>query len=68
MTSADFGVADYGSVVILFAHTPEARAWVDENLASDRATFAGGVAIEARCITGIVDAALADNLTVEWQP
>ncbi len=60
----DFELADHGSVCILFALTPAASEWVEDNLPADRATWGiNGSAIEARCVgpilQGIIDSGLA---------
>ena len=68
MTSNDFTVSDHGSIVLFIPLTPAAREWVQEHIPEDAATFAGGIAVEARCIGDIVDGAIADGLVVGWQP
>ena len=58
----DFTVQDGGSVFILRAHTDVAREWIDQHV-GDHQTFGGGVVVEHRYISDIVEGMQADGLT-----
>lgn len=64
---ADFAIRDEGSVVLLWAISDEAMAWVEDHLPADRQTFGGAVAIEHRyapaIIAGMADDGLVGRIT-----
>jgi len=62
----DFYVQDHGSLFLLTAWTPEARAWIDEHLPDDVMTFgANTVVVESRYVEPIVLGIIADGLSVK---
>ncbi len=64
-TDVDFTVQNHGTIFLLCPATPEAEAWVEENLPEDRMTWAGrDVVIEHRFICSIVDGIQSDGLVV----
>ena len=65
----DFTYADHGSIVILTAHTPEARAWADEHLPHPEGweLVGGGRAIEWRCFPPIANSILDDGLAIDTE-
>ena len=62
----DFDVANHGSILILTAQTPAARAWTDKHLPDDAMTFGQfGTVVEPRYIIDICAGIRDDGLTVE---
>ena len=59
----DFDVVDGGSVVLLIPNTPEAEAWVSENLPEDAPTLGKGFGVERRYIGAILNGLTEDGLT-----
>jgi hypothetical protein len=63
--AADFSVANHGSVLILYALTDAARAWVDEHIPEDAMTWGhNGTVVEPRYIANIVEGIRAAGLEV----
>ena len=60
---ADFGVQDEGTICILNLYSQAAKDWAEEHLPEDRMTWCGGVVVEHRYISDIVDGMLAEGLT-----
>jgi hypothetical protein len=62
----DFKIDHHGSIVILFAQTDEARAWVDEHLPAERMTWGcHGTVIEPRYIADIMAGIADEGLTID---
>lgn len=61
---ADFHFTNHGSIAVLVALTPEAQAWVDDNVAADAVHWAGGVVIDKRLVAEVVENIAADGLTI----
>jgi hypothetical protein len=67
--TADFSLDHHGSIVILFAHTDAARAWVEEHVSENRTMWGqDGIVVEPRYIADIVAGITEDGLTVERGP
>lgn len=60
----DFDLHDHGSVVVLVPRSAAAVEWRAEHLPEDAMEWAGGVAIERRCVPDILDGIAGDGLTV----
>lgn len=61
----DFLINDHGSIVILVPQTDAAKAWVTEHITDPETQhFGGGVVIEPRYLSAIVEGAIEDGLTV----
>ena len=64
--TADFLIADYGTVCILTAQTEAARAWTTENLPDDRQTFGPcGTVVEPRYLPDILAGIESAELTLD---
>jgi hypothetical protein len=61
--SADFRLADHGSICLLYPLTPAAREWAAEHLPTDAFWCGAGMVIEPRYVAPIVDGIQADGLT-----
>lgn len=64
VSQTDFTVQNAGSILILYAETPEAEAWVEDHLPDDAQHWAGGVVIEPRYFDPIAVGIEADGLTI----
>ena len=64
-TQCDFWVQNHGSLFLLIPQTEAASDWVEENLPEDAQTFGGGIVVEHRYISDIVDGIRTDGLEVE---
>ena len=62
--TADFLVADHGSLYLLHPLTPSAVAWLDANVCADHLTFGDAVVVEPRYVLDIVTGILDDGLAV----
>lgn len=62
--TADFRLADHGTVMLFTPLTDAAHCWADENLPADTAVFAGSLAIESRCMSAILDAVKCAGLVI----
>ena len=60
----DFHVHDHGSICILVPVSEAAQDWVAFNLPDNAMQWGGGVVIEPRYVSDIVEGAMADGLTV----
>jgi hypothetical protein len=58
----DYQARDEGTLVLLWAITPEAKAWCDEYLPEDRTRWASATVIEARYWPAIEEGLAADGL------
>jgi len=61
---SDFMVTGGGSLFTLTPLTPAACQWVDEFIDPDAQHWGGGIVIEHRYITPIVNAIIEDGLSV----
>ena len=61
----DFNFADHGSVTILTPLTEAANEWVNDHIPSDAMRWCGGIVIEPRYASAILDGIACDGLTVE---
>ena len=61
----DFEIQNEGSIFLLRPLSEQANAWIDEHLPEDRQTFGGGVVVEHRYITSIIDGIQNDGLTIQ---
>lgn len=64
-TLCDFWVQNHGSLFLLIPQTVQANDWIDENIPADAQTWAGGIVVEHRYISDIVDGIRCDGLEVE---
>lgn len=62
-TQSDIVLVDHGSICILHGTTPAGQAWLDDNLPED-ALHWGGVVVEPRYVTDILDGAALDGMIV----
>lgn len=62
--TTDFTVQNAGSILILYAETEQAEAWVSDNLPDDAMHWAGGIVIEPRYFDHIAGGIDADGLTI----
>lgn len=60
----DLIVYDHGSIAILAPATAAATDWMASHLHPDHQSWAGGVAVEPRCLPLILHGAIADGLEV----
>ena len=71
LTTFDFHVQNEGSLVILHPQNDAARAWIDahiyegENASEPLLWWCGGVVIEPRYVTDVIDGILSDGLTAD---
>ena len=63
MNGPDFTVIHGGSIFILRAVTAAAREWAAENLPDDATRLAGGIVVEPRYLSNILEGIAADGLT-----
>ena len=66
--SRDFTVSCEGSIYIVTPLTPCANEWVSEFLPEDAMRWAGGVVVEWRYISTVIEGARESGLAVEVQP
>lgn len=60
----DFTVSNFGTIVILNAHSKRAQAWVNRHLPCDRMTWGhNGTVVEPRYISAILYGIESDGLT-----
>lgn len=62
--SADFVIADHGSIILLLPQTEEAKAWCEVHLPEDRPLFGAATAIERRYFADIYQGIIDDALTI----
>lgn len=62
--TTDFIFTNHGSITTLAPITPEARAWVDDNLSGDVQHFGQSIVIEPRYAGDIIDAIVWDGLAI----
>jgi hypothetical protein len=63
---SDIKVENHGSLFVFHPMTPEAHAWIDDNIQGEEVQFwAGGVVVEPRYARDLADGMIADGLTVE---
>jgi hypothetical protein len=57
---------DQGSIAILYAQTPAAKAWTDDHLPDDALTWGpNGTVIEHRYVDDIINGIVGDGLTCD---
>lgn len=61
---ADFAFSDHGSICVLVPLSEEGNRWVRVNLPADVQRWAGGIAIEPRCVGDVLGGIAADALEV----
>jgi hypothetical protein len=64
MKRRDVDLALHGSIDLLTPLTPEAQAWVKENIPDDAQWFGGALAVEPRYAPDIVQGMIDDGLAV----
>lgn len=65
-TIADAGVYDSGSIVVITPFSPEARAWIDENVyAEPYQWMAGGLCVESGYAWAIIEGMTNDGFEVQ---
>jgi hypothetical protein len=60
----DFRFTDHGSICILTPVSPSAIDWVNDHISDERPEYAGGIVIEPRYASDIIDGIIADYLTI----
>ena len=60
----DVELSLHGSIDLLTPLTPEAQAWMNENIPDDAQWFGSGLAVEPRYVPDIVQGMIDDGLTV----
>lgn len=60
----DFTLSDVGSLLILNPLTPDAAAWVTDNLPTDAMHWSGGVVIEPGYAGDILEGIVGDGLRI----
>lgn len=60
----DFAFRNHGSICLLDPRTPEAKAWVQDNLPGDARRWCGAIVIEPRYVDPILAGIAGDGLTV----
>ena len=60
----DLIVRNHGSIFILVAVTPAGEEWIGDHIPEDAMRFGGGIVVEHRFISNIVNGAVEDGLTV----
>ena len=60
----DVRVENHGSLFLLRPTTPEAEAWLEENIADDAQTLGNATACEPRYVEAVVEGMQADGLVV----
>jgi hypothetical protein len=63
--SADVHVRDEGTIFLLTPLTEVGEEWMEEHLPEDAQRFAGGVVVEHRFVTDILQGMQADGLSIE---
>jgi hypothetical protein len=61
----DIKVENHFSLYILQDLTPTGKAWLDEHIPEDTLTWGGGIVVEPRYVSDIVQGMIADGLKVE---
>jgi hypothetical protein len=64
----DFLVRDEGSIFVFTPCTDAAHAWVEEHITEDAPRWGRGIVVEHRYISGVVNMARRDGLSVKVQP
>jgi len=64
-TKADFIFANHGSVTVLTPLTDEGWEWTAAHLPEDAQRWGGGIVIEPRYASAILDGIAGDGLTVD---
>ncbi len=62
--TADFGVANHGSIFLLTPFTEAADAWAEEHLPEDAQRLGPAIVVEHRYIGDIIAGIQGDGLTV----
>lgn len=64
--TADVTVSNQGSLIMLSIITPEAKAWVEENVQTETWQWLGNnLCVEPRYADNVIDGMQADGLSVE---
>jgi hypothetical protein len=64
----DFRIRDEGTVALLIPQNEEAEGWVEEFVqVEDWQRYGGAIAVEPRCVPGLVDGIVGTGLTVRFQ-
>ena len=53
-STADVHIVDHRSIVLFHLNTPEASAWVEENVAGEAQFFGAALVVEARYVAALV--------------
>jgi hypothetical protein len=64
MNSPDFSIENHGSIVLFRMNTPEASAWVSENVESDALFFGDALVVEHRYAQDLASGMQADGLVL----
>ena len=66
LLSADFAIADQGTLVLFNPLTPEAKAWIDNNCVTEPYQWFGrALAVNHSCAQALYDGIINDGLTVK---
>ncbi len=68
MLNPDFTFSNHGTIMVLYPHTDEAKAWAGEHLPEDAQKWGSkdtaGTVIEPRYFEPILEGLLSDGLTI----
>lgn len=66
LRTADFAIADQGTLVLFNPLTPEAKAWIDNNCVTEPYQWFGrALAVNHSCAQALYDGIINDGLTVK---
>lgn len=60
----DVTAVDHGSIWIVTPHSDEAKAWVDDNVSTERTSWGSGIAVDHRMVEPLLSGMMGDGLRV----
>ena len=63
-TTADVHIVNHGSIILFHLNTPEASAWVEENVAGEAQFFGTALVVEPRYVADLLAGMREDGLEV----
>ena len=63
-STADVHIVNHGSIILCHLYTPEASAWIEENVAGEAQFFGTALVVEPRYVAALVAGMREDGLEV----